>query len=172
MVAPPFSGSRNSRRKWSYLAHVPHKFDAVHVSILSCPRDKSGHQAGTPQLWAILMGASPRAASGVVRKRPLKVQAQRDLACPVPSEFGRLRRLQHPERARIAHVRRRRREVGMFKAFVNVASKRSRTPSRSVACLASPRFTAMVPGPSRIPTPALPTRAAPTAVGAKAPRLK
>ena len=57
-------------------------------------------------------------------------------------------------------------------AFVKVASKRNRNPSRMTNDLDNPAFTAIVPGPSSIPTPALPTLAAPAGVGANALRLK
>jgi hypothetical protein len=59
-----------------------------------------------------------------------------------------------------------------FSAFVNVASNRNRKFSCSRTDFDNPAFTAIVPGPSSIPTPALPIRAAPTGVGANALRLK
>jgi len=56
--------------------------------------------------------------------------------------------------------------------LVNVASNRKCIFSRIAMDFANPALTATVPGPSRMPTPAFPMRAAPTGVGANAERLK
>ena len=55
-----------------------------------------------------------------------------------------------------------------FRTLVNVASNRNRRFSRSYMFFDSPASTALVPGPSKMATPALPIRAAPIGVGAKA----
>jgi hypothetical protein len=52
-----------------------------------------------------------------------------------------------------------------LRTFVKVASKRKRNPSRMVIVFDNPAFTALVPGPSKMPTPAFPTRTAPAGVG-------